>query len=95
MRLFQRVGSMAVVVGLLSSPATGLTITNQDSSDHTVTVSANGKNTDHKIAPGRVLEIACVVGCRLHLRGAVGATNGAVDDDFIIKGGKLASKYNE
>ena len=74
---------------VLTTPAAALTVTNNDTKEQTLSVLIGEKTTNHVIAAGATLEVACDPECTLGLESSEEEWDVKSTDKVEIKGNEI------
>ena len=76
--------TLAGILVLLAGPAMAVTITNQDSKEHTLTVDRGAQESQKKIGAGQSVQVDCPEGCGFRVLGSGYGRQPGNDGKLII-----------
>lgn len=89
MSVLKVLGTALTVTLLASTSAFALTVTNRDTSAHTVYVQQGDNQSEHALPAGESFEANCEEGCILRLAGAEGEMPAENADKLVILDGSI------
>ncbi len=86
--LIRNAGITLGAILLMAGSAMAMTVTNRDTADHKVTITAGDAEIEHSLPAGESIEDACESGCVVRLGDE--EVEATTEDELVIESGKLS-----